>query len=163
MDNVFGLSMNWILAVLAGIMFLCLLSVAFIAIFNPIVFKMAIRNPPRRKAQSILIVFGLMLATLIVSSALTTGDTLNHTITKITYDTLGPVDQTIAFVGEAGGNGSLSTSSEPIDAALADQLQEQFAGDPDIKAFMPMLTIDVPAISFERQLSEPSVVLAGID
>ena len=94
---------------------------------------------------------------------LTTGDTLDHTITKITYDTLGPVDQTIAFVGDAGGRGTLSTSSEPIDAALADELQAQFEGDPDIKSFMPMLTVDVTAISFERQLSEPSVVLTGLD
>lgn len=163
MDNIFGLSMNWVLAVLTGIMLLCLLSIALIAIFNPIVFKMAIRNPPRRKAQSILIVFGLMLATLIVSSALTTGDTLDHTITKITYDTLGPVDQTIAFVGEAGGRGTLSTSSEPIDAALADELAAQFEGDPDIESFMPMLTLDVPAINTPNRLSEPSVVLAGLD
>jgi putative ABC transport system permease protein len=155
--------MNWILVVLTGFMLLCLLSIALIAIFNPIVFKMALRNPPRRKAQSILIIFGLMLATLIVSSALTTGDTLDHTITKITYDTLGPIDQTIAFVGEGGGNGTLSTSSEPIPASLADDLATRFEGDPDIQAFMPMLTVDVPAISFERQLSEPSVVLAGLD
>src|SRR5690606_20785114 len=88
MDNIFGIPMNTILVVLAAVMFICVLCVALIAIFNPIVFKLALRNPPRRKAQSILIILGLMLATLNISSALTTGDTLDHSLKKITYESL---------------------------------------------------------------------------
>ncbi len=163
MDNIFGLSMNVILVVLASIMFLCILSVIAIAIFNPIVFKMALRNPPRRKTQSLLIVIGLMLATLIVSAALTTGDTLDYSIKKITYDSLGAVDETIAFVGNAGGEGTLSVTNEPIDASLADELTAEFEGSSDIKAFMPVLTVDVPAINDTARLSEPSVILTGLD
>ena len=69
-----------------------------------------------------------MLATLIISSALTTGDTLDHSIKRITYDALNRVDISVGFVGEAGGEGSLSVSNEPIPASLADELSAEFAG-----------------------------------
>ncbi|CAN5804521.1 hypothetical protein BH23CHL2_BH23CHL2_33890 [soil metagenome] len=166
MDNIFGLSMNWILIVLAVIVGLCLISIAAIALFRPIIFKMALRNPPRRKAQTILIVLGLMLATLIISSALTTGDTLDHSIKRITYDSLNRVDISVGFVGEAGGRGSLSVNNEPIPADLANELSSQFQGDPDFETFMPVLTVDVPVISLrndQAHLSEPSAILTGLD
>ncbi len=163
MDNIFGLSMNWILIVLAVIVGICLISIAAIAIFRPVVFKMALRNPPRRKAQTILIILGLMLATLIISSALTTGDTLDHSIKDITYSSLNRVDISVGFVGEAGGNGSLSVNNQPISADLADELSAQFAGDPDFESFLPVLTADVPIINQEARLSEPSAILTGLD
>lgn len=163
MDNIFGLSMNTILIVLVSIMAICLLAVAAIAIFRPVVFKMALRNPPRRKAQTVLIVAGLMLATLIISAALTTGDTLDYSIKKIMYDSLNRTDVTVAFVGEAGGEGSTSVNNEPISASLADELQAQFADDSDFQTFMPVLTADVPVINPEARLSEPSAILTGLD
>ncbi len=163
MDNIFGLSMTWILIVLVGIMGLCLLTVAAVAIFRPIVFKMALRNPPRRKTQTALIVVGLMLATLIISAALTTGDTLDHTIKKISYESLNRVDISVGFVGDAGGTGSLAVSNEPIPADLADELSQQFAGDPDFESFMPVLTVDVSAVNAEQQLSEPAAILTGLE
>ncbi|MEZ4522192.1 MAG: FtsX-like permease family protein [Thermomicrobiales bacterium] len=166
MDNIFGLSMNWILIVLAVIVGICLVSIAAIALFRPVIFKMALRNPPRRKAQTILIILGLMLATLIISSALTTGDTLDHSIKGVTYDSLNRVDISVGFVGEAGGSGSLSVNNEPIPADLANELSTQFQGDPDFETFMPVLTVDVPVISLrdgQAHLSEPSAILTGLD
>ena len=41
-----------------------------------------------------------MLSTLIIAASLTTGDTLDYSITKTTYDGLGQVDETLAFVGD---------------------------------------------------------------
>ena len=163
MDNIFGLSMNVILLVLVAIMGICLLAVAAIAIFRPVVFKMAARNPPRRKAQSILIVAGLMLATLIISAALTTGDTLDYSIKRIMYDSLGRTDVTVGFVGDAGGEGNVSVNNEPFPASLADELETQFADDPDFDTFMPVVTADVPVVNNETNLSEPSAILTGLD
>ena len=61
-----------LLAVLAVI---ALGSVAYVALRNRIMFMMGLRNIPRRRAQTMLIVIGLMLSTLIISAAFTTGDT----------------------------------------------------------------------------------------
>ncbi|MFW6075695.1 MAG: ABC transporter permease, partial [Chloroflexota bacterium] len=163
MDNIFGIPMNTILIILVAIMAICFVTVALIAVFNPIIFKMALRNPPRRKAQTVLIIVGLMLATLIVSAALTTGDTLDHSIKKTTYDSLGEADITVGYVGDAGGQSTLSPSRQPVPLSLADDLEAEFGDDPDIENIMPMLTADVPAINQEEQLSEPSAILTGVE
>jgi putative ABC transport system permease protein len=163
MDNIFGISVTSILIVLLVILGLCLLSVAYVAIRNRVIFKMAVRNIPRRKTQSILIMVGLMLATLIIAAALTTGDTLDYTITELSYESLGEVDQIVAFVGGTGGRATTSVNNEPISTDLVDRLETEFAGDPDIDGFLPMLTIDVPAVNLDQRLSQPSVILTGLD
>ncbi|CAN5118475.1 hypothetical protein BH23CHL1_BH23CHL1_05100 [soil metagenome] len=163
MDNIFGISVMSILYVLLVFLALCLLSVVYIAWRSRVIFKMAVRNIPRRKTQSVLIMVGLMLATLIIAAALTTGDTLDHTITKISYETLGEVDEVISFTGDAAGRASTSVNNEPIPITIVDDLETRFADDPDIQAFMPMLTIDVPAVNVQGRLSEPSVILVGLD
>ena len=163
MDNIFGIPVTSILIVLLVIMGLCLLSVGYIAWRNRVIFKMAVRNIPRRPTQSILIMVGLMLATLIIAAALTTGDTLDHTITELSYESLGEIDQVVAFTGETGSRASTSVNNEPIPTGIADELEAQFAGDPDIEAFLPILTIDVPALNLDQRLSQPSIILAGLD
>jgi len=62
---------------------------------KPIVFKMGLRSIPRRPAQTVLIVIGLMLSTLIVASALGVGDTLDTSVRGFAYDQLGQIDQII--------------------------------------------------------------------
>jgi len=155
--------MTTIMLVVLAIMAICLLTTAVIALRNPVIFRMAIRNIPRRKAQTILIMIGLMLATLIIAASLTTGDSIDHSITSATYKGLGQVDETVAYVGGTGGEGTIAVSNLPIDAAIADQLQAALADNPDVSAVMPFLTDTVPIINVDERLSEPAVVMTGID
>ena len=163
MDNIFGVPMSGVLAVTVSIMVLCLLTVAIIALRNRVIFKMAVRNIPRRKAQTVLIMVGLMLSTLIIAASLTTGDTLDYSIKKQSFEGLSQVDQTIAFVGETSNEGSISINNTPIPAGIADALRERFADDPDIDAVMPMLTIGVPVVNTDARLSEPGAIMTGLD
>lgn len=163
MDSIFGISMNAILAVTLVIMGTCLASTALIAWRNKVIFRMAIRNVPRRKAQTILIMVGLMLSTLIVAAALTTGDTLNHSMTKSTYDALGEVDVTVTYVGAAGGEGPLSTSNTTFPAALAVELESSVGPEAGLDAVMPVLTIAAPVTNNMSRLSEPRAVMSGLD
>ena len=52
-------------------------------------FRMGLRNIPRRGAQTALVVVGLMLSTLIITAAFTTGDTIDYSIAETTYDLYG--------------------------------------------------------------------------
>ena len=76
---------------------------AWVAWRRPVIFKLGIRNIPRRKAQTTLIVVGLMLSTLIISAALGTGDTLDHSMTADIYDNLGRVDELVVASSEVRG------------------------------------------------------------
>src|SRR5687767_15975781 len=104
MNDIFGVSMTTIMLVLMVLLSLCLLSVAWVAWRRPVLFKLGARNIPRRKAQSTLIVVGLMLSTLIIAAALGTGDTLDHSATSEAYRRLGHVDQMVVQSQTVDGN-----------------------------------------------------------
>ena len=60
MENLFGIPMQNIMVVLLVMLGICLLAVAFIAWRRPVIFKMGMRNIPRRKAQTGLIIVVLI-------------------------------------------------------------------------------------------------------
>ena len=80
MDELFGAPMENIAAVLAVAFGLALAFLLYIRVRNPILVRMAFRNVLRRPGQSLLILAGLMLATAIISSAFTVGDSVTYSI-----------------------------------------------------------------------------------
>jgi putative ABC transport system permease protein len=166
MNELFGLSMTTIMVVLLAIFAVAVASVAFVFITNRVMFRMGLRNLPRRGLQTGLVVVGLMLATLITTAAFTTGDTIDYSISKVTFDDLQRTDLTLNPYGE-------DSSHEPgvqgprndvyFDQRGIGALEQAFTGDPDIDGFMPFLFEPVAALNTRSKLSEPTVMLAGID
>src|SRR3972149_6276799 len=109
MDALFGIPMNTIMAVLVALLAISLSAVLLIFIRNRIIFMMGLRNIPRRVAQTVLIVIGLMLSTVIITAAFTTGDTVDYSVTKQTYDLAGNTD--IILDGEVGKTGSSDSAN----------------------------------------------------
>ncbi|HEX7263712.1 MAG TPA: FtsX-like permease family protein [Candidatus Dormibacteraeota bacterium] len=70
-----------------------LLGLLLFAAVNRVLLKMALRNVPRRRAQTVLILFGLMLATLIITASLSVGDTLNYSLQSIQLRQIAGVDE----------------------------------------------------------------------
>ncbi len=95
MESLFGVPMNNIMIVMLVLLVLSLTAVVWVAIRRSVVFRMGMRNIPRRKAQSALIIVGLMLATLISAASLTVGDTLNHSVGSEVYHVFGEVDEIV--------------------------------------------------------------------
>src|SRR5512141_56104 len=95
MEKLFGLEMGVIAGVLSAILVLVIVSLALLAWRRPVFFKLGLRPIPRRRAQSALIVLGLMLATLIITAAFVTGDTLSHSIRTVAIEGMGEIDEVI--------------------------------------------------------------------
>lgn len=161
MDALFGLSMQTIMTVLLGIFAVALASVGYVALTNRTMFKMGLRNLPRRGLQTGLVIVGLMLATLIITAAFTTGDTIDHSITKRSYDQWQRTDLNIALRGSESED-AIGPEVRVPEAAV-DQLQQQFATDPDIELFVPALYGKAAARDYRSGLSEPSLNLVGLD
>ncbi|MFN8487778.1 MAG: FtsX-like permease family protein [Caldilineaceae bacterium] len=68
----------------------------FVSLRKPVLAKLGVRNIPRRPAQSILIVLGLTLSTIIIVSSLSTGDTLSYSVQRHAVEAYGEVDEVIA-------------------------------------------------------------------
>ncbi|MXY72673.1 MAG: ABC transporter permease, partial [Dehalococcoidia bacterium] len=97
MEEIFGVSMNTIAVVVVIITLGILALLAWVAFRNPVMFKTGLRNIPRRRAQTTLIIFGLMLATVIMTVAFGTGDTVSSTVTEDIYDLTGETDMLIVW------------------------------------------------------------------
>jgi putative ABC transport system permease protein len=159
--------MNTIMIVLVVMLAVSLGSVAYVALRNPIFFKMGLRNIPRRTAQTVLIVIGLMLSTLIISAAFATGDTVDHSISKQAFTLLGHADETIQ--GDRAndfddpkleGENGIDITAEQY-AAFQGAIREE--DSPDIDGSLGVLFEVVPVINPESELSEPAVIFTGLD
>src|SRR6188472_855945 len=131
MNDIFGIPMAGLMMVLLALLAICLSGVAFVAWRKPVIFKLGVRNIPRRRAQTTLIVIGLMLSTLITAAALGTGDTLNHAVTATTYEVLGRVDEVIVY--SQGTDGQFETAlSTKIDGSALTAVEQAVQDDPRV-------------------------------
>jgi len=159
-DKLFGIPMTSIMLVLVAIFAAGLASIAFVALTNRRMFLMGLRNLPRRGMQTGLVVVGLMLATLITTAAFVTGDTVDYSVEKFGYQLLQRTDLSINFQGE---DSEQATQSVYAPESATAGLETQFAGDPDIDGFLPLLFEPAPVRDERTGLSEPKVTLAGVD
>jgi putative ABC transport system permease protein len=95
MTALFSIPMNTIMLALLSGFVLVTLVVGGLAFKHRLLVKLGLRNIPRRRAQSLLIVIGLMLATAIVTSAFATGDTMSFSIRSLATKQLGAIDEII--------------------------------------------------------------------
>jgi putative ABC transport system permease protein len=161
MEELFGIPMQTIMYVLLGIFAVSMLSVGYIFVANRVMFKMGLRNLPRRGLQTGLVVIGLMLATLIITASFTTGDTIDHSISARAYDHWQRTDLNINLRGDQSEDAVGPAVYVPEDAA--GQLNQQFTNDADIELFVPFLYEKAAATNHATLLSEPNANIVGVD
>lgn len=147
MQTLFGVSMNSIMIVMLVLLVISLAAVIWVAIRRPVVFRMGMRNIPRRKAQSLLIVTGLMLATLISSAALTVGDTLNHSVGSEMYHLFDEVDQIVVAGGGDDEDVNINVVfTDTVPASAVEDVRAQTA-DLEVDAVGGILFTAAPVIN----------------
>jgi putative ABC transport system permease protein len=99
MQELFGIPMGPLAAVLAVVLAVVVGAVAALAFRNRVFFKLGVRNVRRRRGRTALIVGGLMLGTTIIASALASGDTMSHTIRTSAIRSLGATDELVSVKG----------------------------------------------------------------
>ena len=133
---------------------------------RPVLAKIGLRNIPRRPAQSILIVIGLTLSTLIIVSALSIGDTLSYSVQRQAITAYGNVDEIIAppLLSSLTNAGNNQTQADSTDApTVQQQLQNLTAGG--LTSTLAVLNGGLPGISTQRyaQLREQALQEPLID
>ena len=157
METIFGISLDTYLIALATMAIVIVLIMAVIAVRQPLLVKLGARNFTRRKSQTVLIIIGLMLSTLIVSSALVTGDTVGQSITNRIYQSLGTIDVIVDPDQEQ------AAGVEFIDESDSESLRQALAQDQRVDGFSAILQIDIPAANQGERLSDPRAYLVGLN
>ncbi|HZF57549.1 MAG TPA: FtsX-like permease family protein, partial [Rubrobacter sp.] len=165
METLFGIPTGVLMYALLAVTGAGTLVLGLSALRNRVAFKMAVRNIPRRKSQSALIVLGLMLATMLFSASFTTGDTLTNSLRTQALENIGQVDVAVRpDTAEASGPfGGPAARPTYFDESLADEVREPLRGDEEVAGVAPLISETVAVLSAESDLSEPQVDLLGID
>jgi putative ABC transport system permease protein len=155
MEKLFGVEMATIAGILSAILILVILSLALLAWRHPVFFKLGLRPIPRRRAQSVLIVLGLMLATLIITAAFVTGDTLSHSIRTVAIKGMGEIDE---LVQVSGG----SAVSPYFKITRYQSLAAQLAGYPLVDHVLPAINEFAPVVNVTRRSSLRRINIMGL-
>ncbi len=116
---------------------------------------------PRRPVQSTLVVVGLKLSTLIISAALGTGDTIDHSVTSDGYYNLGSGDELVVASQDAKATADL-TAEGTFDAAALTDVESALAGDTNVDGLLPLLDARASIVNAAKQLAEPGIILSGM-
>ena len=156
MEKLFGIPINQLLVVLLVIFGLGVSIAGVVGLRNRVALRLAIRNIPRRRAQTSLIVLGLMLATLLFSASFATGDTLTNSIRTQAVSALGEVDIVVrATTEEATGR------STYFDHTYFETVRLVLAADPDVEGIAPLAREVAPVVAPATRQSEAEVHILG--
>ncbi len=126
MNTLFGIPMDTIMAWMLTAFLVVTGVVAVLALRNRLLLKLGLRNIPRRPAQTLLIIIGLMLSTTIITSALGTGDTMAYSLRSGLTGSIGRVDEVIT--SQAGAHIAGGPASY-VPAALVDRVRGRLTGN----------------------------------
>ena len=155
MEKLFGLEMSAIAGALSMILVLVIVCLALLAWRHPVFLKLGLRSIPRRRAQSTLIILGLMLATLIITAAFVTGDTLSYSIRTVAIEGLGEIDEQVQV---SGGE----TDSSYFKMARYESLAEELAGYPLVDGVLPAIRESAPIVNVTQRNSLRSIEVMGL-
>ena len=160
MEELFGLSMNVLMMVVLAIFLAAMAVVAVLAGRNRIMLKMGLRPIPRRLGQTVLIIIGVMLSTVIISAAFGTGDTLSFSIRNQLLERRKTVDEVII---PARAKADDSFGSFPyVPYQRFKDLQAELADFDEIDGLAPQIGESVPAVNLRTSQSEGSMRVAGV-
>jgi putative ABC transport system permease protein len=151
--------MDPIVSFLMLMVIILILIIAALGLSNRIIFKMAVRNFTRRKAQSVIVIAGLMIGTAIISSALVVSDTMTNTFEVDAYRSLGEVDE------EIWGSETWSTVTfyRYFNESIYHTISENLSTVSGIESIAPVV-IDIGAVfDIDTRLGEPIAMLMGLD
>ena len=162
MEELFGAPMSIIALVLAALFGIVALVLLFIVVRNPILVRIALRNLPRRPAQSVLIIVGMMLATVIISSAFTTGDSISHSIERNAKEDLRFMDQLVRVDPD-----SPRWKTDPSRTASLNRRLKRSARrcglTLDIDGVLPAVVENVAVVNLRGRQFEVRALLTGLD
>jgi len=161
MEELFGLSMDIIMYVLLAAFLPVIAGVAVMAWRNRVMLKLGLRNIPRRKSQTALIIVGIMISTLIMAAAFGTGDSITFSIRKNAIDALGTIDEIIVSARADESDTIGSFNYFPLQRY--EQLKVELADFERIDGLAPGIGEFAPTINNRTQLSEGQMQITGVD
>lgn len=154
MDTIFEVSLGRLLVPVVIAVILATVVLSITAFRRPYLLRVGLRNLPRRRLRTVLVVLGLMLATMFVSTAVAVDETIVLAVENVAVFNLGRLDEDVV-----GGTGSLGLFDQSVASTIATHL----ASDHAVAGVAPALAIpDVLVTDATQNQVRGSVVALGV-
>ena len=157
MKELFGLSMGLIMVYLLGVFLAAMAVIVFAGVRNRVMVKMGVRPVPRRPGQTILIIVGVMLSTVIISAAFGTGDTLSFSIRHDFLESLGTIDEVVV------PKRNVFASAPYFPYERFEEIRTELADSEAIDGLTAQVGEIVPTVNVRNSFGEGSMRVAGVD
>jgi len=156
LEKLFGLEINTLAISLSTLTAIILMAFILLASRNRVLLKLALRNIPRRKAQTALIIVGLMLSTTIIMAALGIGDSINKGIRVGALYALGETDirLTSPIFSSFGDN--------YINETMVEKVRAELEFDNRVDGIMPLIREQMPVINELSNKTIAGTVAVGV-
>ncbi len=165
MTELFGIPTGTLAVVLAVALAASIGALVVLAVRNPVFVRLGLRNVPRRRGRTALIVTGLMLATTIIAAAMATGDTMSKTVRAYVVTSLGHTDELVSVRGTDVESIAVGESTQvayfPEDVYYV--LRDQVLAVPDVDGVAPAIVETVAVSDPVSRQNEPRVTLFATD
>jgi putative ABC transport system permease protein len=165
MNELFGIPTDALAAALGIALAGGLGALGLLAARNRIFLKLALRNVPRRRGRSALIVAGLMLGTAIIAAALATGDTMSHTIRSSVVTSLGQTDELVSVKGTDVESNAIGDSTRVayFKEEIASSVRHVAGRSPLVDGVAPAIIEAIAVQDITTQQNEPRVTMFASD
>lgn len=153
------MDMTVVATVLATLLIIALAIVFVLGLRNRILVKLALRNIPRRPAQTVLIVVGLMLSTTIIAASLAIGDTVAGTIRGTVLNALGNTDIRV----RSPINPADILGDSYLDAEAQQAVLDRVDSDSRVDGVLPQIREVLPVLNNRTQLTEARMNVVGFE
>src|SRR6266545_3975586 len=140
-------------------------ALGLLAARNRIFLKLALRNVPRRRGRSALIIAGLMLGTAIIAAALATGDTMSHTIRSSVVTSLGHTDELVSVKGTDVESNAIGDSTRVayFKEEIASSVGDVAAQSQLVDGVAPAIIESIAVQDVTTRQNEPRVTMFASD
>src|SRR5579859_69183 len=175
MDSLFGVSTTDLARFLIVLSALVLVLLAVLGLRRRTLLKLGLRNAARRPLRSVVIVIGLMLSTVVIATAFSTGDAMTLTVRSLISGSIGRVDETVtaspndptqitrrSLDNLASGGGLMQVSTPYFDQEQFQTVSAAASKSHAIAGVMPAILEQAPAAADGSQLIHPGVGLLAL-
>jgi putative ABC transport system permease protein len=165
-ESLFGIPMDTLMVIFLVAFVIVLAVVAVLALRNRVLLTLGLRNIARRRGRATLIVAGLMLGTVIITSAFNIGDTMSHTIRSSVLTSLGNTDELISVEGADADISAIDFQASPIeyfDETLFQRVDAAIGDSKLVDALTPAIIEAVAVQDTTSRQNEPRVTLFAAD
>jgi putative ABC transport system permease protein len=164
-SKLFGIPLGSLAEVLAVALVVLLGVVVVLALRNRVFFRLGVRNASRRRGRAALIVVGLMLATVIFTASLATGDTMSQSIRSSAIAALGRTDEVVGAKGLTASLavGTAGTGTPYFPRSYADRIAAAGRASGLVRAVAPVIVWGAAVQDLSSGQYEPKVTLFAGD